>query len=181
MPVQPRKNFSPIASDLYIPRISPFVYSFLEKVWFAFVNKAVSLNFSNDEYCFEHSVFEVLQGDYLLITVSSSQFILKELADKSHPESFKKFIQNTRPIPLQDPLNGSACAIRNAIIDRSKGKIFISADRFEESIILVIEDDGVGMSVDFDFEMRTTIVHTSATYTVLSDYTSFSLIDKLIR
>jgi len=111
-------NFGPRAEQIHVPPISKDLQSFLEKIWFAFVNKVVSLRFLNDQLVFNHSVFEAILGDHLKITVSSSKYAMRELAETDGPpQPFKAFVARTKPIPLDDERNFSATLIRRAIID----------------------------------------------------------------
>lgn len=118
----PGDAYQPFADEVYIPPVPDNTYEFLKKVWFSFVNKVVSLTFSNEKYCFEHAVFEAIQGNYLKIVVSSSQFSMKEMTSKETPRAFKEFINRTQPIHVDDRLNASANIIRNGIIEVSEGK-----------------------------------------------------------
>lgn len=117
-------TFGPRAEQIHVPPISKDLQSFLEKIWFAFVNKVVSLRFLNDQFVFNHSVFEAIQGEQLRITVSSSKYAMRELAQKTDrpPPPFKDFVARTKPIPLDDERNYSATLIRRAIIDVARGQ-----------------------------------------------------------
>jgi len=116
-------TFGPRAEQIHVPPISKDLQSFLEKICFAFVNKVVSLRFLNDQFVFNHSVFEAIGGDHLQITVSSSKYAMRELADSDvPPRQFKDFVARTRPIPLDDERNFSATLIRRAIIDVAQGQ-----------------------------------------------------------
>lgn len=120
MSASPYRSFEPSAEDIHIPPIPATIYPFIEKVWTSFVNKVVSLNFSNYRYCFEHSVFEAIQGHFLKIAVACSQYAMKDLVNQTTtPKAFKQFIARTRPTHVDDDLNGSATIIRQAIIDRA--------------------------------------------------------------
>ncbi|MFH2006177.1 MAG: alpha/beta fold hydrolase [bacterium] len=116
-------TFGPRAEQIYVPPISKDLQSFLEKIWYAFVNKVVSLRFLDDRFVFNHSVFEAIQGDQLKITVSSSKYAMRELVDSDEPpRQFKAFVARTKPIPLDDERNYSATLIRRAIIEVAQGQ-----------------------------------------------------------
>lgn len=107
--------------DIYITPISDEVYGFLEKVWYSFVNKMVALTFSNDKHMFDHSVFEVIQGNQLKIVASSTHFKMKEMIGKKANKDIDDFIARTKPIPINDDRNESADIIKKAILDFSHG------------------------------------------------------------
>ncbi len=117
------ETFGPRAEQIHVPPISGDLQALTAKIWFAFVNKIVSLRFLNDRFVFNHSVFEAIGGDALKITVSSSKYAMRELVDTDEPpEPFKAFVARTRPIPLDDERNFSATLIRRAIIDVARGE-----------------------------------------------------------
>ncbi len=113
-------GFEPSADHIFIHPIPRDMFLFLEKVWFAFVNKVVSLTFIDGRLAFEHSVFEVIDGDRMRISVSSSQTKMKKLVGQASPKEFRELIARVRPVPMDDPLNMSAAFLRRSIIDLSK-------------------------------------------------------------
>jgi alpha-beta hydrolase superfamily lysophospholipase len=108
--------------DVYIFPVSQPIYSFIEKVWSSFVNKMVGLTFSNDKNIFDHSVFEVIQGNELKIVASSTHFKMKEMIGKRSSKDMREFMTKTKPISLSDVDSESAKILRKSILAFSHSK-----------------------------------------------------------
>lgn len=125
MLTKPEKKVNPNIlvkrDDIFIFPVPDNLYRFLEKVWSSFVNKMVALRFSSEEPIFNHSVFEVIQGEALKIVASSTYFKLKEIANKRGKKDIDAFIAKTKPTSFRDPVNLSAKIIQQAIIDFTLG------------------------------------------------------------
>jgi pimeloyl-ACP methyl ester carboxylesterase len=117
-----RQTFDPEEAHIYIPEIEGHVFEFIQKIWHAFVNKMVSLAFTERDYCFEYGLFEVIDGKFLRIAAVSSQIRLDDIAKKMVPKEFAEFKKKTRPTPVCYPSNFTARILREAVINRSMGK-----------------------------------------------------------
>ncbi len=59
--------FEATADHIHLPPVRKYVRGFVARVWRSFVNKAVSLEFSDDTYAFEHAVFEAISGGEITV------------------------------------------------------------------------------------------------------------------
>lgn len=116
------KAYFPESDEIYILPIPPERDEFIQKVQTAFVNKMVSLTFSNDELIFDFAIFEKVQGRNLKITASSSQYYIKTLTNNQAPEGFRRFLAKTRPIDLDHERNLSAQIMRQSILEMKQGR-----------------------------------------------------------
>ncbi len=114
--------YYPEEESIYIPVVREPLYLFIKKIWHSIVNKMVSIAFSEGDYCFDHSLFEVIDGDKIKIAAISSQIRLDDIAQKNVPEEFKKFIKATSPYALNGN-NYSSNLIREAIGMMGKGAL----------------------------------------------------------
>jgi hypothetical protein len=62
-----RQAFNPEEAHIYIPVIEGNVFEFIQKIWHSFVNKIVSLAFTERGYCFEYGLLEVIDGKFVRI------------------------------------------------------------------------------------------------------------------
>ncbi|HRP70507.1 MAG TPA: alpha/beta fold hydrolase, partial [Turneriella sp.] len=113
--VQLDQSYEPGPGFLFIPPISKARYDFILQVQSAFVNKVVSFTFPDFSHCFEYSLFEIIDGENLRVSASSSQFYLQELAETKNIDGFKKFIARTRPLAIQHEKNLSAQMMRQSL------------------------------------------------------------------
>lgn len=120
MTMDDRSSFDPEVDRIFIPSIPEDVLSFTRDVWYAFVNKVVSLTSVDDHLLFEHSVFEAIRDDHLKIVVSSSQAAMRDLVPGGSKDKFNQFIARTRPIRLDDRRNVSARFLRRAIMAHAR-------------------------------------------------------------
>ncbi|MDX1957702.1 MAG: alpha/beta fold hydrolase [Leptospiraceae bacterium] len=103
--------------DIHIFPVTNEVYSYLEKVWSALVNKMVGLTFhQNGSNVFDHAVFEVVQGENTRIVASATHFKMKELVGNRTNKDIQEFISKTRPIPLSDRRNAAKGILQRAIL-----------------------------------------------------------------
>ncbi|MFO1527462.1 MAG: alpha/beta fold hydrolase [Turneriella sp.] len=109
------QSYEPGPGYLYIPPLPRQRYDFISQVQTAFVNKVVSFSFADFTNCFEYSVFEMIDGDVMRVTASSSQFHLRELAEHRSIDVFKKFIARTRPLAINHEKNLSAQMMRQSL------------------------------------------------------------------
>lgn len=116
--------YNPAIEKIYIPPLNPLYKHFLSKVWASFVNKLVSMTFEDDEYLFEYSMFEAIQGNATKVVATAAGYALKDYVDEGdevadhHDEIFNGTF---RPIPINDPDNFSARLIQKAILDVQSG------------------------------------------------------------
>ena len=127
----------PNINDIYIPPIPPLLKDFVKDVCTAFVNKVVSLKFSDDESCFDYSVFELVEKNHIRIVASSSQSQLREIVMTGVPEEIRSFNAKTVPIDLDDQQNLSSWMIRRATLVITNGK------KPDVEIIAIAEDDRI--------------------------------------
>lgn len=114
--------YYPEEESIYIPVVKEPLYLFIKKLWHSMVNKMVSIEFANGDYCFDHSLFEVIDGDTIKVAAISSQIRLDDIAQKKIPEEFKQFIKAVNPYAL----NGRSYTshlIREAIVKTGKGEL----------------------------------------------------------
>lgn len=114
--------FHPEEAAIYLPEIEGHVSDFIRRIRHAFVNKMVSLTFTERDYCFDYGLFEVIDGGFLRVAAVSSQIRLDDIARRSVPKAFEEFRKKTRPTPIGHPANFTARILREAVICRSKGK-----------------------------------------------------------
>jgi pimeloyl-ACP methyl ester carboxylesterase len=117
-----RQTFNPEEAHIYIPAIEGHVFDFIQKIWHSFVNKIVSLAFTERDYCFEYGLFEVIDGKFVRIAAVSSQIRLDDIAKRRVPKEFAEFKKKTRPTLVSYPSNFTARILREAIINRGRGK-----------------------------------------------------------
>lgn len=109
------QSYEPGPGYLFIPPLPRSRYDFISQVQTAFVNKVVSFTFPDFSHCFEYSVFEMVDGAFMRVTASSSQFHLREVAEHRNIEVFKKFIAKTRPLAIAHEKNLSAQLMRQSL------------------------------------------------------------------
>jgi len=114
--------FEPRIEEIYISPINPNVYKFISKIWTSFVNKMVSLTFNNDQLIFDHATFEIIQDSNMKIVAGSSQLDMKKLINKETPTDFNKFLEKTKPIPMNNKRNVSSYLLRKAILNVNAGE-----------------------------------------------------------
>lgn len=107
--------YEPGPGFLFIPPLSRTRFEFISQVQTSFVNKVVSFTFPDFSHCFEYSVFEMIDGDNMRVTASSSQFHLREIAESKSVEGFKRFIARTRPLAINHEKNLSAQMMRQSL------------------------------------------------------------------
>ncbi|MBA4396173.1 MAG: alpha/beta hydrolase [Syntrophus sp. (in: bacteria)] len=117
-----RQTFNPEEAHIYIPEIEGHVFDFIRKIWHAFVNKMVSLAFTERDYCFEYGLFEVIDGKFMRTAAVSSQIRLDDIAKRKVPKEFAEFKKKTRPAPVSYQSNFTARVLRKAVINRGRGK-----------------------------------------------------------
>ena len=113
--------YYPEEESIYIPVVKEPLYLFIKEIWHSIVNKMVSIEFANGDYCFDHSLFEVIDCDTIQIAAISSQIRLDDIAQKKIPEEFKQFIKAINPYPLNSRSHTSDL-IREAIVKTGKGE-----------------------------------------------------------
>lgn len=114
--------YYPEENSIHIPVVRESLYLFIKKIWHSIVNKMVSIEFAEGCYCFDHSLFEVIDGDQIKISAISSQIRLDDIAQKKIPQEFKNFIKATSPYAL----NGSSYTsnlIREGISKAGRGEL----------------------------------------------------------
>ncbi|MBV6493701.1 MAG: hypothetical protein LDLANPLL_01724 [Turneriella sp.] len=109
------QSYEPGPGFLFIQPIPKPRFDFIMQVQSAFVNKVVSFTFPDFTYCFEYSIFEIIDGENLRVSASSSQFFLQEFAETKNIDGFNKFIARTRPLPIQHEKNLSAQMMRQSL------------------------------------------------------------------
>lgn len=111
--------YEPGPGFLFIPPLSRTRFEFISQVQTSFVNKVVSFTFPDFTHCFEYSVFEMIDGENMRVTASSSQFHLREIAESKSVEGFKRFIARTRPLPINHEKNLSAQMMRQSLYNNA--------------------------------------------------------------
>jgi pimeloyl-ACP methyl ester carboxylesterase len=117
-----RQAFHPEEAQIYIPEIEGHIFEFIRKIWHSFVNKMVSLTFTERDYCFEYGLFEVIDGRSMRIAAVSSQIRLDDIAKRKIPKEFAEFKKKTRPTPVGSQSNFTASILRDAIIRKGNGE-----------------------------------------------------------
>lgn len=117
-----RQAFHPEEAHIYIPAIEGHIFEFVRKIWHSFVNKMVSLTFTERDYCFEYGLFEVIDGRFMRIAAVSSQIRLDDIAKRKIPKEFDEFKKRTRPTPIGYHSNFTAGILRDAIIRKGNGE-----------------------------------------------------------
>lgn len=116
------QSFLPDEEYIFIPELKEQVFDFISQIWHSFVNKIVSITFTERDYCFEYGLFEVIDGETTRIAAVSSQVRLDDIAKQKIPKEFARFIKMTHPTPLSYQTNLTSNILREAIIKRGKGE-----------------------------------------------------------
>ncbi len=101
------QSFLPDQELIFIPEVDERVFDFISKIWHSFVNKTVSLTFTDRDYCFDYGLFEVIDGKATRIAAVSSQVTLGDIASKRYRRSYAQFKKMTRstPVSYREQLN----------------------------------------------------------------------------
>ncbi|RME92440.1 MAG: alpha/beta fold hydrolase [Candidatus Hydrogenedentota bacterium] len=113
--------YNPPIEKVYVPPLNPSYKRFLSKVWTAFVNKMVFLTFEDDEYLFEYSMFEAIDGDALKVKATAAGYALKDYEDSEENHQDEIFNGPFARIPIKDERNLTARFIQKAILDVQQG------------------------------------------------------------
>ena len=116
------QSFLPDQELIFIPELEERVFAFISKIWHSFVNKTVSLTFTERDYCFDYGLFEVIDGEATRIAAVSSQVRLGDIAKQKIPKEFAQFKKMTRSTPVSYQTNLTSNILREAIIKRGKGE-----------------------------------------------------------
>ena len=116
------QSFLPDQELIFIPELEKRVFHFIRKIWHSFVNKTVSLTFTERDYCFDYGLFEVIDGEATRIAAVSSQVRLGDIAKQKIPREFAQFKKLTRSTPVSYQTNLTSNILREAIIKKGKGK-----------------------------------------------------------
>ena len=116
-----RQSFLPEEEHIFIPELKEQVFDFVSNVWHAFVNKIVSMTFSERDYCFEYGMFEVIDGEATRIATVSSQIRLDDIAKRKIPREFSQFKKKTRSTPVSYQTSITSSIIREAIVKKARG------------------------------------------------------------
>lgn len=116
------QSFIPDEKYIYIPEVKEQAFDFISKIWNSFVNKIVTLTFTERDYCFEYGLFEVIDGKVIRIAAVSSQINLEDIARQKVPKDFSRFKNKTRPTPISYQTNFTSNILREAIIRRGRGE-----------------------------------------------------------
>lgn len=116
------QTFLPAQELIFIPELDARVFDFIAQIWHSFVNKAVSLTFTERDYCFEYGLFEVIDGKSIRIAAVSSQIRLDDIAKQKVPREFAQFKKMTRATPVSYKSNLTSNILREAIIRRGNGE-----------------------------------------------------------
>jgi pimeloyl-ACP methyl ester carboxylesterase len=142
------QSFLPTEENIYIPKIKEQVFDFISEIWHSFVNKIVSITFTERDYCFEYGMFEVIDNDATRIAVVSSQIKLDDIAKQKIPKEFAIFKKKTRPTPVSYQTNFTSNILRDAIIKRERGEplpiVIVDLrkdERIHPKLKEIIEDD----------------------------------------
>ena len=80
------QSFLPDQELIFIPELDERVFDFISKIWHSFVNKTVSLTFTDRDYCFDYGLFEVVDRKATRIAAVSSQVRLGDIAKQKDTE-----------------------------------------------------------------------------------------------
>ena len=116
------QSFLPVQELIFIPELDARVFDFIGQIWHSFVNKTVSLTFTERDYCFEYGLFEVIDGKSIRIAAVSSQIRLDDIAKQRVPKEFAQFKKMTRATPVSYKSNLTSNILREAIIKRGNGE-----------------------------------------------------------
>lgn len=116
------QSFLPEQEIIYIPELEERVFRFVSKVWHSFVNKMVSLTFTERDYCFDYGMFEVIDKETTRIAAVSSQVKLGDIADRKIPKEFTQFKKRTRSTPVSYQTSLTSNVLREAIVNRGRGE-----------------------------------------------------------
>jgi pimeloyl-ACP methyl ester carboxylesterase len=116
------QSFLPDQELIFIPELEEQVFDFISKIWHSFVNKTVSLTFTERDYCFDYGLFEVIDGEDTRIAAVSSQVRLGDIAKQKIPKEFAQFKKMTRSTPVSYQTNLTSNILRETIIKRGKGE-----------------------------------------------------------
>ncbi|MCU0576567.1 MAG: alpha/beta fold hydrolase [Desulfobacterota bacterium] len=116
------QSFLPEEEYIFVPELKEQVFDFVSQIWHSFVNKIVSLTFTERDYCFEYGMFEVIDGETTRIAAVSSQVQLGDIAKRRVPKEFARFKKMTRPTPVSYQTSLTSNILREAIIKRGKGE-----------------------------------------------------------
>ena len=116
------QSFLPNEEYIFIPEVTEQVFEFVGKIWHSYVNKIVSLTFTERDYCFEYGLFEVIDGDVIRIAAMSSQMQLDDIAKRKVPREFAEFKKKTRPTPVSYQTNFTSNILREAIVRKGRGE-----------------------------------------------------------
>ena len=112
----------PCEDSIYIPPVEEKTYLFLSRIWTAFVTKMVTISFNENDYCFEHSLFEVIQNKYLKIEAVGSQIEMDKTSKRKVPKDFSIFIKKSKRSLLSSRAYITSNLLREAIIRVSNGE-----------------------------------------------------------
>jgi pimeloyl-ACP methyl ester carboxylesterase len=116
------QSFLPEEEHIFIPELKEQVFDFVSHIWHAFVNKIVSMTFTERDYCFEYGMFEVIDGEATRIATVSSQVRLDEIAKQKIPREFAQFKKKTRSTPVSYQTSITSTIIREAIVKKGRGE-----------------------------------------------------------
>ena len=116
------QSFIPDQELIFIPELDERVFDFISKIWHSFVNKTVSLTFTDRDYCFDYGLFEVVDRKATRIAAVSSQVRLGDIAKQKIPKEFAQFKKMTRSTPVSYESNLTSNILREAIIKRGNGE-----------------------------------------------------------
>lgn len=116
------QSFLPVQDNIYVPELEKRVFHLISKIWHSFVNKTVSITFTERDYCFEYGMFEVVDGNATRIAAVSSQISLGDIANQKIPKEFARFKKRTRSTPVSYQTSLTSSILREAIIKRGRGE-----------------------------------------------------------
>jgi len=153
------QSFLPNQENIYVPELEKRVFHLISKIWHSFVNKIVSLTFTERDYCFEYGMFEVIDGNVTRIAAVSSQTSLGDIANQKIPKEFNRFKKRTRSTPVSYQTSLTSSILRDAIIKKGRGEktpivaVDLKKDeRIHPKLKDIITDDmnyAVGMALFF--------------------------------
>lgn len=113
--------FLPGKKYIYIPEVDEEIYDFIKKIWNSFVNKIVSMTFTERDYCFDYGIFEVIDGEFIRIVAISSQIGLVDIAKNKIPKEFAEFRNKTRPTRVSYQTSLTSSFLRESIVKKGEG------------------------------------------------------------
>ncbi len=111
------REFEPRVEDIHIPSLHPAMDKFLVGVRPSITTKMVCLRGVDNNYFFEHAVFEGIHEADLKLTAMASRRALSRVADGTPPEYLTGIADVSESIPLTSPDNISVSMIRRAAIE----------------------------------------------------------------